>query len=81
MSLWCVLSPVPSQSGEAPTCQYPECSEVCAVDGNGRVLACCEVHRTEQESQLREYSSVQESGRGKGRGECIQLAAINACSS
>ena len=68
MSLCCVLSPVPPQSGEAPTCQYPECSEVCVVDGNGRVLTCCEVHRIREERQLMEHCGSQRDARSS-RGE------------
>ena len=34
------------------------------MDGNGRVLACCEVHHTEQESQLRVFSDALRGGSG-----------------
>ena len=54
---------------------------LCVIDSiycvnNGRVLACCVVHHTEQESRVREFkehSGVQGSGRGKGRGELLAV--------
>ena len=52
-------------SGKGLSCQYPGCSEVCAVGGSGRLLACCDVHHKEEESQLRQFQE----GSGGQRGD------------
>ena len=36
------------------------------MDGNGRVLACCEVHHTREEKQLREFKEHSGARRGDG---------------
>ena len=71
-ALLCVLPPGPSHSGggEGPSCQYPAgCSEVCAVEGSGRVLGCCEVHQKGEERQLSEFQECSGGQGGDGGGQ------------